>query len=100
MARTLPFATPTTPRRLDRAVECAETTHGAVRAPELQCPSVAKAKLVKTKKRCCKSGPRCKRCPVVCKRLEKKGLAERLELRVYLVSAGVTKKQLKAARAR
>jgi hypothetical protein len=58
------------------------------------------AKLVKTKKRCCKSGPRCKRCPVVCKRLEKKGLAERIELRLYLVSDGVTKKQLKAARAR
>jgi hypothetical protein len=58
------------------------------------------AKLVKTKKRCCKSGPRCKRCPVVCKRLEKQGLAERLELRVYRVSAGVPKKQLKAARAR
>ena len=58
------------------------------------------AKLVKTKKRCCKSNPRCKRCPVVCKRLEKKGLAERLELRLYLVSGGVTKKQLKAARAR
>jgi hypothetical protein len=58
------------------------------------------AKLVKTKKRCCKSGPRCKRCPVVCKRLEKEGLAERLELRLYLVSGGVTKKQLKVARAR
>jgi hypothetical protein len=58
------------------------------------------AKLVKTKKRCCKSGPRCKRCPVVCKRLEKRGLAERLELRLYLVAGDVTKKQLKAARAR
>jgi hypothetical protein len=58
------------------------------------------AKVVKTKKRCCKSDPRCKRCPVVCKRLEKKGLAERLELRLYLVSGGVTKKQMKAARAR
>jgi hypothetical protein len=58
------------------------------------------ARLVKTKKRCCKSGPRCKRCPVVCKRLEKKGLAERLELRLYLVSGDVTKKQLKVARAR
>ena len=58
------------------------------------------ARIVKTKKRCCKSGPRCKRCPVVCKRLEKKGLAERLELRLYLVSGDVTKKQLKVARAR
>jgi hypothetical protein len=61
---------------------------------------VPKAKLVKTKKRCCKSGPRCKRCPVVCKRLAKEGLAERLDLRVYMVSAGIPKKQLKAARAR
>jgi hypothetical protein len=58
------------------------------------------AKLVKTKKHCCKSGPRCKRCPVVCKRLEKQGLAERLDLRVYRVSGGLKKKQLKAARAR
>ena len=58
------------------------------------------AKLVKTKRRCCRSGPRCKRCPVVCKRLEKQGVAERLEVRVYKVSGAVTKKQLKAARAR
>jgi hypothetical protein len=62
--------------------------------------AVPVAKLVKTKKRCCKSGPRCKRCPVVCKRLEKDGLAERLELRLYAVSGQVTKKQLKVARAR
>jgi hypothetical protein len=60
---------------------------------------VAKAKLVKTKKRCCKSRPRCKKCPVVCRRLEQQGLAERLELRIYLVSPKVKKKQLKAARA-
>ena len=61
---------------------------------------MAKLRLVKTKKRCCRSGPRCKRCPVVCKRLAKRGLAERVELRVYRVSADLTKKQLKAARAR
>jgi hypothetical protein len=61
---------------------------------------VAKVKLVKTKKRCCKSGPRCKRCPVVCKRLEKRGHAERVELRVYRVSADLKKKDLKLARAR
>ncbi|MEA2286221.1 MAG: hypothetical protein QOJ21_2264 [Solirubrobacteraceae bacterium] len=58
------------------------------------------AKLVKTKKRCCKSGPRCKRCPVVCKRLAKQGLAERVELRVYSISGSVKKKDLKLARAR
>ena len=60
---------------------------------------MAKFRLVKTKKRCCKSRPRCKRCPVVCKRLEHEGLAERVELRVYRVSSKVKKKQLKAARA-
>ncbi len=58
------------------------------------------ARIVKTKKRCCRSGPRCKRCPVVCKRLAKEGLAERLELRIYQVSAEVSKKQLRVARAR
>ncbi len=56
--------------------------------------------IFKPKKPCCKSNPRCKRCPVVLKRLEKKGLAERLELRIYLVSPDLKKKQLKAARAR
>jgi len=61
---------------------------------------VASKRVVKPKKRCCKSKPRCKRCPVVCKRLEKQGLAERLELRVYKVSGTVSKKHLKAARAR
>ena len=60
---------------------------------------MAKFRTVKTKKRCCKSRPRCKKCPVVCRRLEQQGLAERVELRVYRVSADVKKKQLKAARA-
>ncbi len=31
---------------------------------------------VKAKKRCCKSRPRCKRCPVVLRRLAKAGLAD------------------------
>ena len=57
-------------------------------------------KLVKTKKRCCKSGPRCKRCPVVCKRLAKEGLAVRQDSRHYLVELGIGKKTLKAARSR
>ena len=55
-------------------------------------------KLVKPRKRCCKSRPRCKRCPVVCKRLEMQGLAVR-EGKHYLVSLDVKKKTLKAARA-
>ena len=55
-------------------------------------------KTVKTKKRCCKDRPRCKTCPVVCKRLENAGLAERVDRRTWIL-LDVTKKQLKAARA-
>jgi hypothetical protein len=61
---------------------------------------VGKVKLVKTKKRCCKSGPRCKKCPVVCKRLADEGLAVRQDKRHYVVELGIGKKTLKAARAR
>jgi hypothetical protein len=50
---------------------------------------------VKAKKRCCQSRPRCKRCPVVLRRLAKAGLAEQ-QGRRYDVAAG--KKQWKAAR--
>lgn len=53
---------------------------------------------VKAKKRCCKSGPRCKRCPVVLKRLERVGAAKREGKRLYVVHA--KKRQLKTARAR
>ena len=55
--------------------------------------------LFKPKKGCCKSDPRCKRCPVVMKKLAKQGLAEKQEKR-YLLSKDLRKKQLKAARAR
>jgi aldehyde:ferredoxin oxidoreductase len=61
---------------------------------------VAKAKIVKPKKRCCKSGPRCKRCPVVCKRLVKSGAATKLEDGRYELAVTLRKKQMKAARAR
>ncbi len=54
---------------------------------------------VTTKKSCCKDKPRCKRCPVVLKRLADADLAERVDKRVYRVADGVTKKQLKAVRA-
>jgi hypothetical protein len=54
---------------------------------------------VKPKKRCCKSGPRCKRCPVVLMRLEGQGLAHRAKGR-YVLSDKLKKKQLKAARGR
>ena len=56
-------------------------------------------KAIKPKKACCKSGPRCKRCPVVLKRLSEQGLAERDGKR-YVMAADLRKKQLKAARAR
>jgi hypothetical protein len=61
---------------------------------------VGKMKLVKPKKRCCKSGPRCKKCPVVCKRLMKQGLATRKPNGHYVLELDISKKALKAARAR
>ena len=54
----------------------------------------------KPKKRCCRDAPRCKRCPVVCKKLFKQGLAEKLEDGRYVLSIDLTKKQHRAARAR
>ena len=56
--------------------------------------------LMKPKKGCCKSNPRCKRCPVVAKRLVKGGLAERRSDGFIVISPQMTKKQLKAARKR
>lgn len=55
---------------------------------------------VKTKKRCCKDNPRCKKCPVVWKRLETHGLAEREDRRRFVPSPELKKKQVKAARKR
>ncbi len=55
---------------------------------------------IRTKKKCCKSGPRCKKCPVVYKRLETAGYVERLDKRDWLVITKVPKKQFKLARAR
>ena len=53
---------------------------------------------VKPKKKCCKSRPRCKRCPVVLKRLSQRGFAERREDGSYVMVDVVAKKELKAAR--
>ena len=53
---------------------------------------------VKAKKRCCKDRPRCKRCPVVLKRLERAGRAERTGKRTYRLRR-VKKKHLRRARA-
>jgi len=55
---------------------------------------------VKTKKKCCQDGPRCKRCPVVWKRLAKAGYAERTGKLEYRMISIVPKPALKAARAR
>lgn len=60
----------------------------------------SETKRIKPKRRCCKSGPRCKRCPVVCKRLVKEGLAVKLDDGRYELSVTLRKKHLKAARAR
>ena len=61
---------------------------------------MAKGKVVKPKKRCCKSGPRCKKCPVVCKRLAKEGLATKRDDGRFVLADKIGKKPLKAARAR
>jgi hypothetical protein len=55
---------------------------------------------VKAKKRCCESRPRCKRCPVVLRRLAKAGLAERRGTRTFVLGDDVTKKAVRAARGR
>jgi hypothetical protein len=55
---------------------------------------------VKTRKKCCGDKPRCKRCPVVWKRLDKAGHAERRDKRSYRVIDIVPKAALTAARAR
>jgi hypothetical protein len=54
----------------------------------------------KPKKACCKSNPRCKRCPVVAKRLMKQGLAERRSDGIVVISVAAKKSHLKAARKR
>jgi hypothetical protein len=54
-------------------------------------------KKVKPKARCCQSRPRCKRCPVVLKRLERAGLATR-KGKTYRLSGKTTRKQLAVAR--
>ena len=56
-------------------------------------------KVVKAKTKCCKDKPRCKRCPVVLKKLEKAGHAKRVAPGRY-VMIDVTAKALAAARAR
>lgn len=55
---------------------------------------------ISAKKKCCKDKPRCKKCPVVLKRIADAGCAERLDRTTYKVDKKVPKKIVKAARAR
>ena len=71
---------------------------GAATLPPVS--QVVTGKRIKTKKKCCKSGPRCKRCPAAMKKLERKGLATRTGKRSYVISLDATKSDLKAARRR
>jgi hypothetical protein len=57
-----------------------------------------KQRTIHPKKKCCRDNPRCKRCPVVCKRLVKQGLAER-QGGAFVLAVSVSKGQLKSARA-
>ena len=53
---------------------------------------------VRCKRKCCKSGTRCKKCPVVWKQLSKQGYAERSDKLSYVLIDVVPKRALKAAR--
>jgi hypothetical protein len=55
---------------------------------------------IRTKRKCCKSSPRCKRCPVVFKHLETAGYAEPLDRRTWLLSIELKSKRFKKARKR
>ncbi|HWH43422.1 MAG TPA: hypothetical protein VNT32_01695 [Thermoleophilaceae bacterium] len=56
-------------------------------------------KEIRSKKKCCKDRPRCKRCPVVIKRLENAGVATRVDRRTWRLDQKPSKKALRAARA-
>ncbi|MBA2764672.1 MAG: hypothetical protein H0U42_08325 [Thermoleophilaceae bacterium] len=58
------------------------------------------APTVRTKKKCCQSDPRCKRCPVVWQRLEDADLAERLGKRKYRPVRKLAKRKLASFRGR
>ena len=62
--------------------------------------TAVKPKVIKAKKGCCKSSPRCKRCPVVCKRLTQSGAAVKVGERRYELAVTLRKKDVKAARGR
>ena len=47
---------------------------------------------IKVKKKCCRSAPRCKKCPVLWKKLSKRGRAERLSRRKYVALDKIRKR--------
>ena len=53
---------------------------------------------VRCKRKCCRSGKRCKKCPVVWKRLAKQGYVERESKLRYVVIEVVPKRAVKSAR--
>jgi hypothetical protein len=53
---------------------------------------------VRCKRKCCKSGTRCKKCPVVWKKLSNQGYAQRSGKLNYVLIDVVPKRALKAAR--
>ena len=55
---------------------------------------------VTAKKKCCKDKPRCKKCPVVLRRLERLGHAEREGRRSYLLDKSIPKKAMLVVRQR
>ena len=57
-------------------------------------------KAIKPKRKCCKDDPRCKKCPVVLKRLAAAGHGERLKNGRYVFWEDVPKKAVKTARKR
>jgi hypothetical protein len=63
-------------------------------------PALAPGKPIKPKKTCCKDKPRCKRCPVVLKKLAKAGYGERREDGKYVFETAVPKQAVKSARKR
>lgn len=60
----------------------------------------SKKRRIAPKRKCCKSDPRCARCPVVLKRLAKQGVATRTDDGRFILSPRATKKVVKAARNR
>lgn len=60
--------------------------------------TLKRPKPIKPKKKCCRDRPRCKRCPVVCKRLQTAGLAEKQPNGTYVLVDVLSKRDLKDAR--